>query len=180
MIEFLKLHQNLIAQSIGFIAMITAFISYQFNKHKNIMIMQLVTSALWTLHYLCLGVISGMALNIVNVLRNVVYSNKDKKWASYGFYPFLFCVINIVAISFTWTDYWCIFPLIASFFTTFGTWNNKTKVVRLTSIPVNVCWFTFNAVNGSWAGSINEAITFISVVVSIVRYDILKKGKNDG
>ena len=62
--------------------MICSVSSFQLNKHKHIMLVQIAATALFGLQYFLLGAYTGLALDIVGVLRDIVFYNKDKKWAS--------------------------------------------------------------------------------------------------
>ena len=53
---------------------------------------------------------------------------------------------------------------------------NETKI-RLITFPSSPCWLLFNITTGSIAGAVTECIVMCSLIIAIVRYDVLKKGK---
>lgn len=96
--EFFKEHSFVIAQIIGFCAMATAIISFQQKKRTNIMIFQLICTALWSLHFFVLGNMPGCALNGIMTLRCVIYYFKEtQKWAQHKVWLVLFLIAGFVA-----------------------------------------------------------------------------------
>lgn len=169
MLEFFYAHQNLIAQIFGFIAMGIAMSMYQFKKHKTILIMMAVCASVWSLHFACLGLFTPVGMNLVNVLRSIVCSFRDKKWAQSKIVPAVFLLLCTGSVVLTWESMWSIFPFIASIFATLANWQKNTKLLKLLTIPVCVCWFIYNVANGSLAGSINETLSLISIIVFFIR-----------
>ena len=175
MFDFFQEHINIIAQIVGFCAMAVAIIMYQSNKHKNILLLMILSSSLWCAHFGLLGHWTAVAMNGLNVIRNIVFCFRGRKWADSNIIPVIFIVLSLGLTVLTYEDWWSIVPFIASVFAITSVWQTDTKKLRLLTIPVCVCWFSYNIFHNSWAGSANEAFTFISIIVAIIRYDILKK-----
>ena len=176
MLSFLSAHAYVFAQIFGFCAMATAISMYQFKKHKTIMLLMVLCSSLWCVHYAFLGLVTPIFMNVINVLRSVVYSRRDKKWASGLYVPVFFPAAAIVSAALTWENAWSLLPCVASVCATVGNWQTDTQRLRLLTIPVCVCWFIYNLVNHSVAGMANETFTFISVLVGLYRYQAKKAG----
>ena len=156
--EFFKEHSFVIAQIIGFCAMATAIISFQQKKRKNIMIFQLICTALWSLHFFVLGNMPGCALNGIMTLRCVIYYFKEtQKWAQHKVWLVLFLVAGLAAGILTWESEWSILPLLGTVISTVALWLPNPKYIRLMTIPVAVVWFVYNAHSLSYAGMCNEA-----------------------
>lgn len=167
--EFFIEHQNLIAQLLGFIAMVIAISMYQFKKHRTILILMSLCSLVWSLHFACLGLFTPVGMNMINVLRGIVYSFRDKKWAQNNIIPAVFIVLCAGSVILTWEDSWSILPFIASIFATTANWQRNTRLLKYLSIPVCVCWFIYNIRNGSVAGTLNEAFALTSIAVYLIR-----------
>jgi len=174
---FISAHSYIIAQIFGFTAMGLAILTYQFNKQKTVNIMLMVVAAVWCCHYAFLGLITPIAMNVVNVIRAFIYSKRDKKWANKSFIPIIFCVAAVILVFFTWENFWSLLPCIASIFASLANWQKDTKKLRALTVPVCVCWLIYNAVNGSIAGAANETFTLVSIAVAFFRYD--RKKIND-
>ncbi len=175
MLEFFTAHQNLIAQILGFVAMGIAITMYQFRRHRTILILMSLCSFVWCLHFACLELFTPVAMNLINVLRGIVYSFREKKWAQNNIIPAVFIVICAGSVIFTWDSMWSILPFIASIFATTANWQKNTRLLKYLSIPVCVCWFVYNIANGSVAGTLNEAFALTSIIVYLVR--TAKKGR---
>ena len=52
---------NILTQVVGIAAMLFSVFSFQMNKHKQIMIMQIIATALFGWQYFLLGAFTGMA-----------------------------------------------------------------------------------------------------------------------
>lgn len=116
------------------------------------------------MQYFLLGAYTGLALDIVGVLRDVVFYNKDKKWASSNW----------------WTVFWAAAMIVVGIFM----YQNWMSLFMMAAMALNTVLFSFtkpklvyNILTGSIGGVINELFTEISSVVGIIRYDIKKKDK---
>ena len=180
MAEFISAHSYLIAQIFGFTAMGLAILTYQFNKQKTVNVMLMVVAAVWCCHYAFLGLMTPIAMNLINVIRAFVYSCRDKKWASGRYIPYAFCAVAIALLFFTWESVWSLLPCVASIFAAVANWQKDTKKLRILTVPVCVCWLVYNAVNGSIAGAANETFTLVSIAVAFFRYDRRSISKKTG
>ncbi len=171
-----------IAQIVGFVGTALLFISFQQKKRRGILFFQICAGAVFVLHYILLGAYTGAALNFVGFTRSIVFYNSDKKWAKSPAWLVMYIVISAVSGVLTWAEWYSILPAIAMMLTTVSYWlKNETKI-RLVTFPSSPCWLVYNALAGSVAGIITECIVMSSLIIAIIRYDILKKGKtkNEG
>ncbi len=169
MYEFFTAHQNLIAQILGFIAMGIAVTMYQFKKHRTILFLMSLCSLVWSLHFACLGLFTPVGMNMLNIFRCIAYSFREKKWAQNNIIPAVFIVLNAASVILTWESAWSILPFIAAIFATIGNWQRNTRLLKYLSIPVCACWFVYNIVNGSVAGTLNETFALISIATYLIR-----------
>ena len=68
-----------IGQIFGAVAPLVTFISYQVNSKKKLLLLQTAATVATCLSYLLLGASSGFALNIVCILRNVIFFFQNSK-----------------------------------------------------------------------------------------------------
>ncbi len=166
-----------ISQIVGFVGTALLFFSFQQKKRQGILLFQICAGAVFVLHYILLGAYTGAALNFIGFSRSVIFYNSDKKWAKSPVWLAVFIIISAVASIFTWDRWYSVLPAIAMMLTTVSYWlKNETKI-RLVTFPSSPCWLIYNALAGSVAGVITECIVMSSLIIAIVRYDILKKGK---
>ena len=169
MTAFFSAHSFVIAQVLGFCAMFTVMLTYQFKKQKTIMLLLVVCSLLWCFHFAVLGKPTAVALNAVNLIRCVVYSFKTQtKWNS-KWIPIAFIVISVISTVVTWENGWSVLPLVGGVFTTVANWQTDTKRLKLLTLPVSASWFTYNFINHSYAGVANETIVVCSIFVYLLR-----------
>ena len=69
----------IIGQVFGVVAPIVTFLSYQVNSKKKLLILQTAATVATCLSYLLLGASSGFALNVVCILRNVLFFFQNSK-----------------------------------------------------------------------------------------------------
>lgn len=174
---------NIITQGIGFCGAGVNFLSFQQNKRSRIIGFQIVAALLFIIHYIMLGLTegadayTGAALNFIGLTRSIVFINNDKKWAKSPVWLVVYVVVSIAAGILTWESWYSFLPPMAMILTTFSYWlKNETKI-RLVTFPSSPCWLVFNIITGSVAGVVTECIVMSSLIIAIVRYDILGKGK---
>lgn len=169
---------EIIANIIGFAALVIMVLSFQQKNAKGVLILQLVSTAFFATHFGLKGAFTGMALNVISAIRAYVYSQKDKKWASSDLWMYGFIVISIISGILTWDSKLSIFPMIAMIFTSVGFHAKTAKNIRLLTLPNAPLWVIYNALYAHSAFAvINDTFCFISTLIAIVRLDLHKKEK---
>ncbi len=176
MLDFISAHQSLLANIFGFSAIFVVILMYQFKNHKTILLLMVLYSALWCCHFGVLGLMTPVAMNLLNTVRSFVFSFRDKKWAQSNIIPIVFLIASLVLVICTWDSMWSILPCIGTAFATIGNWQKDTTKLKILTIPVCLTWFTYNAVSHSWAGMCNETLAFISIIISLCN---LRKAKKE-
>ncbi len=169
MVDFISAHSFVIAQIIGFMAVATVIVMYQFKSHKVMMGIFVFMCTLWCLHFALLGCWSAVAMNAVNVVRSFIYGFRDKKWAQSNAIPAVFCVIAVVMVILTWENAWSLLPFIGGVAATIANWQTDTKKLKILTVPVSASWLIYNAHNVSYAGLINEIFALCSIGVYFIR-----------
>lgn len=166
-----------IAQGIGVIALIISMISFQQNTQKRVVTLQIVSSIFFCIHFYMLSAPLGSILNGIGIFRAIVFSNQDKAWASSKTWLFLFCAIFIVVGVFFWDGPISLLPIIAILLTTVSFWVKNPFLVRLISAPSSPLWFIYNLAHRSYPGMITETFVLSSILIAMVRYDIVPRLK---
>ncbi len=167
----------IIAQIIGAIALILAVISFQQKTHKYILAFQLAANLAFVIHFGFLGAYTGAILNAVALLRSVVFVNKGKAWADNKLWLWIFCVLSVAAGILTWQSALSVLPILGMVCTTVAFWIKTPKYVRLCALPSSPLWLVYNFVSSAWGGVLTEVINMASIVIAIVRLDILGEKK---
>ena len=165
-----------VAQLIGFCGMAGNFIAFQQTKRRNILLVQIISALLFILHYVLLGQYTGAALNFIGFCRSIVFINNGKKWAQSKVWLYIFIALCCIAGAVTWSGPFSILPPVAMILSTVANWMKSETKIRLITFPSSPCWLVYNITAHSAAGVITECVTMTSLLISIVRYDILHKG----
>lgn len=166
---------NILTQVVGIAAMLFSVFSFQMNKHKQIMIMQIIATALFGWQYFLLGAFTGMALDVVGVIRDIVFYNKDKKWASGNGWTVFFAIMMVVVGMFTYQGYVSLLMIAGMVINTISFSFTKPKLVRSTILISSPLMLIYDILTGSIGGLINEIFVEISSVIGMFRYDRKKK-----
>lgn len=159
-----------IGQIFGLIAVVISFVAYQMPTQKKILFMNMLVTVAILLNYAFLGATTGVILNVVCFIRNIIFMNRDKKFFSYKFYPYLLMVI-IGGLSFLTSEgAHSILITIGLIINTFALSLTNPQATRYCMAISCSFIFAYNIFVFSIGGMINEAVAIISSVIGIIRY----------
>ena len=72
-------HLEIIAQGFGIVALIFSILSFQEKDNKKFFIKQGVAGLLFFINFAMIGAISAALFNITNLVRSVMFSQKEKR-----------------------------------------------------------------------------------------------------
>lgn len=160
----------LFGQFMGIVAVILGFISFQMRTQKQLLVVQIITTIAFCLHYGFIGALSGMAMNALGIVRNIAYYHKDKKLFSGWKCPIFFGVLMAIVGVMSWQGWYSIFVLLGLIINTvclsFSNPQNIRKSI-LVSSPLVLIYDLFVFAVG---GTIYETVVIISSVIGIIRY----------
>ena len=71
----------------------------------------------------------------------------------------------------TWAGWISLLPFAAVSAASIGYWSNSARKIRLSQLLVgSPCTLIYDMIVGSWGGVTSEAITLVSILVSIARF----------
>ena len=91
------------------------------------------------------------------------------------FFPFFPHLIDEV---FLFEQYWSVFPILAGIADTFCLWQRDAKSIRFLTLVPRPFWSLYVFLVGSYAGMTTEILVLSSVLIAIVRFDILHQKNN--
>lgn len=161
---------QIIGQAFGLAAVVFGFISFQKKTPGGIIVWQLATAVAFSLNYLLIGAMTGMALNAIAAVKGVLYYIRDKKGSKSLLIPIIFCLVAILTTVLTWESWYSVFILIgvlinAIAFAVFPP--QTTRYCMLVKAPVTLL---YNVFVFSLGGIIYESSVFISSVIGIIRF----------
>ena len=83
----------------------------------------------------------------------------------------IICALQMITLYFTWGGMISILPIIANIAATIGGYTYNGKTIRMVGMLINSpLWIIYNILVGSWAGIMDEIVSEISMITSIIRY----------
>ena len=169
--------QMIIGQILGITATLIAFISYQCREQKKLLLLQTFSTACNCLSYLFLGASSGFVLNIVCMVRNVVYyifrSNAKVSTIS-GW--LLAAVIGVLG-AFSWQGPVSLLIIVALAANTVFMSMRNPQLLRISILFTCSLILLYNVFVFSIGGILNEGVSIVSAAIGIVRF--AKKRESD-
>lgn len=172
---------EIIAQAIGIAAMIFNIISYQGKKQSTVIALQLVGGALFAINFLMLGAVVGGLLNIIAVIRAIIFLFKDRLKADRlpWFIGFIIIYVGIYILNFTVFEKEPtafnliieVLPVVGMIALNVGFRLKNASDVRKCGLVSSPAWLIYNLVAGAWGAIVCEAITLISIFVGMFRHD---------
>lgn len=169
---------QLIAQIIGIVALLFVLLSFQKNNRHFILLFLIIAQVLFTVHFGLLGAWTGAAMNGVAAVRTYIFNQRESKnWSNNHVWLHLFVLLFWILGIITWKENYSLLPILAITVDTFAVWNKKTSNIRLFMLIPRPLWFVYNFTVGSYAGMITEIFVLFSILISILRFDIIQQVK---
>ncbi len=167
---------NVPAQIVGVVAMILLFCSYQSNKRFVILLFQIGISICFITHYALLGAVSGVMINIVCFLRNIVFYFRGRyKWADSIAIPITVCAAELILTVIVWSGPIDLLAIAGALLQTTALWMSKPRNTRIFMAAASPVWIVYDVYFKSYAGIVTEIITLTSLLIAAIRYDFKKK-----
>lgn len=158
------------AQLVGLFGTALFFASYQCRDNRQLFRVQFLSYLCYTAHLFLLGAATGAVSYLINTFRSFCLSSR---------YDFLrsrvmgaiICVLQILALVFTWSGWLSVLPVAANIATTIGGYTYNARTIRSVGVFINSpLWIAYDIIIGSWAGILDEIATEASILLSIFRY----------
>ena len=168
--------EYIIAQIFGLLAFIFLGITYLI-KNRNLILIFCMTGAVFFLvHYSMLGAWSGVAVNIVNIIRAIILflddkNNRTKNIFSLSIILILLAVAGIVTIN-DWTG---IIAIVAGIICTFSLWQKDIFVYRILSAVVNTLWLIYDCIFLSIIAICFDCTTILVSIIGCIMFVIYKR-----
>ena len=180
------------AQAIGIIAMCANIISYQFKDKKHVILCQLIGASLFTVNMFMLDAIIGALLNVVAIIRALVYMNRARLKIGSPVLCSIFVILYVLSYVLSFTVFGKepsalnlvieMLPVIGMTAFTVGMDGKDAKDIRIYAFINSPCWLIYNCVNFALGGILCEVFSLISNISAFIRYDLKKtnsKEKNE-
>lgn len=160
----------MIANVVGIIGIAANILIYQQKNHKKLLLYKLLSDFIWALHYILLSANSAALIASVNIFREFVFYNKDKKWAKSKLWLIFFLLCSFISAILTYKNLFSILPAIASILSVISFWISNANITRIFAYPISFSMFSYDIFCMSYMGLINEIFTLTSTTLGIIRY----------
>ena len=164
-----------IGQGFGFVAIALGFLSFQMKNQKQLLLVQTATSFVFVIHYLLIGAWLGMALNAVNVIRNIVFYFRDKSEKKGWFIPIAFAVLLGAIGILTWDAWYSVLAITGIVVNTLFLAMPEPQQVRKSILVTSPMVLIYDAFVHSYGGMLYESVAVISSAIGIVRHHRQRK-----
>ncbi len=171
----------IIIQIIGFLGLGCFLVSYQFRETKPLFIMQMIACSLFAVQFLLLEQPSGAVSLLMSIIRNFPLVRRDKwPWVKWKGLVVIFIALYAAYVVWQWNSWIDILPLIGFSAGTVAYSTFNARNIRISNLFISSpVWIVYDSIVGSIGGVINEAITIISVLVSIWRFGWKALGESE-
>ena len=161
---------NATAQIIGFIPLALSFFTFLSNKRKKIIFIKIITDCMWALHFFLLGEVVGGSVNAINTVRNVIFSQKHRRWASHIAIPIIFGALTVGSALLRWQEWYSFLPMLGSLLAVIGFWCNDPRNIRRLNLPAVLLWLIYGIITGSISSVLCNALTITSILIAMLRH----------
>jgi hypothetical protein len=136
---------------------------------------KIANSFLSSVHYLFLGGYTGMCINLASCFTNAVYWRRNKLGKSNLIFQILFGAMFVALGLLSWHSPFSMFVIIAKLISSVAMGIHNPRIIRILNLISFPCWLIYNIHMGSFSGIISDSLSITSVVIGIIRLDILGK-----
>ena len=164
------MENQIIGQTLGILATVLTFVSYQVNKKRPLLIIQTLATLSTCLSFLFLDAATGFALNIVCIVRNITYYFVERNSKLYYPSTALITIAMVILGIFSWQGPISLLMIMALAINTVILSLGRPQILRQSILVTSTMVIIYNIAVFSIGGIANEAIAIISSVIGIIRY----------
>ena len=170
---------EILSNLFGVLGVCSTVVIYQQKRRRSLLLSKLASDILWFLHYLFLGAYSGAAIAAVGVLREIIFARRTANDRRGKLWLPVFLAVSILSTVLTMKNWFALLAAIASCLSVVSFFIGKPKLSRILSFPISACMLTYDVVNSSIAGIINEIFALCSSAVGLIILDRKRSYNND-
>ena len=171
---------ELAIQAIGFVGVAFFIVSYQIRSNKALFLCQMMGCLVFCVQFFIMGAYTGAVSLIINIIRNLLLVKRaDWTWVNRRSTMLVILALLVVITIYTWDGIISLLPFIMVAVTTIGYWSNNAQKIRLSQFIGSPCVLLYDALVGSWGGVLNDTITLVSIIISVIRFGWKNMGRPD-
>lgn len=161
---------DIIVQLIGAIAFLFLIWSYQKKKKVEILVLQIISAIIFSIHYYFLNAATAVFCNIINcIVFLLIYFYEKKNKNKLSLFVIMIPLLIIISLI-SWDGISSILPIIASIIVLIGFLLNNENDIRLIGIISSLCWLIYGLIYISYSAIIFNAVTIITTSLAIKKH----------
>ena len=168
---------------VGIAAVVTFLLGYLQKKRKAILVLNVTSRFLYIFQYVLLGAFAGALLDVMGTVIAVVAGKKDTPIikrhlkAVIAITTVLTVVAGVLVSIFVTKKPYDFMPIIGILLQAGAFWLDDEKIIRRISLAGCPFWFGYNFLSGAYPSCIGDALSAVSLITSMYRYDFKKNNK---
>ena len=162
---------------VGTIAVILFVMSYQLKNRRSIIVCNAASRVFYVIQYLMLGAFEGALLDVTAFLVSMLcYLRNTKFIKKHLMLTIILSDIGIIGIGMlTYRNVFSLLPILGVIFETLALWMKNERNIRIVSFVAAPFWLVYNLLSLAYGSAAGNVITIVSLIVAMIRYDILGK-----
>ena len=172
---------TLVGNIVGITAVVLYVLSYQMKNRMGIILCNAMSRVLYVAQYLLLGAFEGALLDVVAFFVSLLCCLRNTKFVkNHLVLTVILANVGIVGIGMiTYQNIFSLLPIFGVVFETLALWLSKERNIRIMSLLGAPFWLVYNLLNLAYGSAIGNVITLVSIIVAIIRYDVLGQNKTE-
>lgn len=159
-----------VGQVLGFLIAIESFFIYYAKKRKQILFAKLVCDSMNAVQQAMIGALTGSAINVVAIFREIVFYYRDqKKWASSILWLFAFMAFMAIVPLLTWQGPVSLLPAIGSALAVLAFYCRNPKHTRIVGVFAQSFWLVYVIVIPNYGAILSNVIQIVAAVAGLIR-----------
>jgi hypothetical protein len=159
-----------IGQGLSVVGILLGFLIYQVRSQRALLIVHIITSAVFSAHYGMIGAWTGMAMNALGLVRDIALFYRNQKQSNERYTPILFTILMGVVGAFAWEAWYSIFMVLGLVIHTYALSFIDPQNVRKSILITSPLVLIYDVIVHSYGGTIYESVAIISAIIGIVRF----------
>ena len=158
-----------IGQTLGIIAVILGFISFQMKSARGILVFQIITALVFSAHYFLIGAKTAVALNFAAAIQDVFYYFRNKRGSKSIVDPIFFTSLMVVLSILTWESWYSVFIMLGLAVISVSFSFSGANKIRASMFVKSPLCLVYNILVFSAGGIIYECAVLISSAIGLIR-----------
>ena len=157
-------------QILGLLLSIVGIYVFYARTRRAILISKLVCDIGYCIQQIMLGAPTGALIQGIAAFREVVfYHRHSKKWASYGFWLYLFVVLMGLSPILTWAGPISLLPAFGSIVAVFAFYCEQPHHTRFIGLLATIPWFIYSIILKNYGIALTTGFQIIAAVLGLIR-----------